>query len=468
MLLPDTYFLNANEALRVAKQQNRSDDQDQQYLQLCYYNGEKIETDLINLIHLPMNSLVDDLSQGTYRIPTKVDFTGLDISSEDTLSISNNIKSAIQTAQAYRAELHTIYADRLKDSKLDFSEPLRFYLLANTRTTVMQYVSKSIVKILKNRGYDVFLHLYHGIEDYDSLKSKFEFNPHVSININFLMNEAISDDTFNFTWFQDPMPFLLNETKTILRKRDFVFSLFKTIDDLLLKKEIPFQRQSFCVNSELFKLNHSIKREKKIVFIGSSYLDFLPENDENIQLAAKYMISLFHDGIIFTNKRIDEIVDKFNVNKSLITTRIIPFIIRDIAVLDLCQIKSKYKIEIYGWGWDKYEVLAPYYKGPLGYGEDIAKVYNSATFAFAPHQSYILQQRTLESSACGAIPIVYDCRSITNEPSYSDALIYFKTFKDIEKVLLKKAPKKNFKRLLEENSYDAFVDKILNIIEENK
>nr|WP_321266975.1 hypothetical protein [uncultured Sulfurimonas sp.] len=466
MIEPDTYFLSPQEALRVAKQQNRSDDQDHEFLQVCYYNGEKIDSDLINLVHLPINSLVDDLAQGEYKLPTEIDFNGLEASQEEVDAISKNLVTAIKQAQSYRKELNEIYANRLRDAKLDFCEPLRFYLFAHSCTTVMQHISKNIVDVLIDMGYEVLFHLYEGIEDYHCYKKMFEFNPHVTININFLRNDFLSDDVFNFVWIQDPMPYLSDDSTIKLRKRDYVFSLIKTLDDLLEKKGVEFQRQSFCINEEVYKLDHSIKREKKIVFIGSSYLHLIPEDNEQVGEAVKYMISLFHAGAEFTSDKIDQISNTFKIDKNYLTTRIVPFIIRDIGLIDLCQIKSKYKIEIYGSGWDKYEILEPYYKGMLTYGEDIAKVYNSATFAFAPHPQYILQQRTLEATACGAIPIVYDCRKLSNEKTYSEAIVFFKTYKDIEKVLLKKPPKKDFKRLLQENSYKAFVDKILGIIKE--
>ncbi|ABB43464.1 hypothetical protein Suden_0183 [Sulfurimonas denitrificans DSM 1251] len=468
MIEPDTYFLSSKEALRVAKQQNRSDDQDHEFLQVCYYNGEKIDSNLANLVHLPINSLVDDLAQGEFRLPTKIDFNGLDILQEEVDVISENLTKAINEAQLFRQKLNNIYVDRLKNAKLDFNEPLRFYLFAHSCTTVMQHISKNIADTLIEMGYEVFFHLYEGHEEYNNYKKIFEFNPHVTININFIRNSFLSDDVFNFVWVQDPMPYLSDDSKITLRKRDYIFSLVNLIDDLLEKKGVEFQRQSFCVNEKIYKLNPSIKREKKIVFIGSSYLDFIPEDNDQVNEAVKFMISFFHAGGEFTDEKIDKISNTFRLDKHYLSARIIPFIIRDISLIDLCQIKSKYKIEIYGSGWDKYEVLRPYYKGVLNYGEEIAEVYNSATFAFAPHQNYILQQRTLEAAACGAIPIVYDCRKLSKEKSYSEAVVFFKTFEDIEKVLLKKSPKKDFKRLLQENSYKGFIQKLLNIINDGQ
>ncbi len=83
----DTYFLSSEEALRVASQQNKQNNG--YWLQTCYYEGEKIESDLVNLIHLPLGNLVDDLANGRYRIPEKVEFEGLDISDDIKISIYN-------------------------------------------------------------------------------------------------------------------------------------------------------------------------------------------------------------------------------------------------------------------------------------------------------------------------------------------------------------------------------------------
>lgn len=467
MIEPDTYFLDANQALKVAQQQNRSDDQDHEFLQICYYNADKeIPSDLKNFVYLPVNSLVDDLAQGIYRLPTKLDFTGLELSDEVRNEIANNLSVAIDKAQAYRNELNKVYVDRLQKTQLDFSEPLRFYLFGHTCTTVMQHISKNIVDTLRKRGYEVMFDLFEGIEDYGCYKNMFEFNPHVTININFLRNHHIGKDVFNFVWVQDPVPYVTDDSEIVLRDRDYIFSLMDTFDELLKRKNVEFQRQGFCINRDIYKLDNSVKREKKIVFVGSSYLDLIPEDNEQVANAVKYMITMFHQGEDFTNEVVKKLAQTFRLNENYLFTRIIPFIIRDISLLDLCQSNSKYKLEIYGSGWEKYEVMKPYYKGMLKYGDDIAKVYNSATFAFAPHQQYVLQQRTLEASACGAIPIVYDCRKVSSGSSYSEAVCFFKTIDDIEKILLKKPPKKDFTRMLEENSYDNFVDKILNTLKE--
>lgn len=460
----DIYFLDSKEALRVAAEKNRSS---LQKLQVCYYAGEKIESDLVNLIHLPFENFVENLSQGRHRLPTKIDFTNLEISNAVKEEIENSFESSLLQVIGIRKAIKKEYINALKKRKLDFDQPWRFFLIAHSHSQVLQHVAKSIAETLKNMGYEVLFDLWHGTEDLDNAKNIFLFNPHVTINLNSMNAWLLSDDVFNFVWFQDPMPFLLDKTKVKIRKRDFVFSLLPLFDKMLQEKEIPFERQGFCVNKNVYKINPMIKREKKIVFIGSSYLKTIP-NTQAVKEAFIELKEIFLSGKNFTDETVEHIALKFKLSVDFVRSRFIPYIVRDIGLLELCKLKSDYEIEIYGWGWEVYEELQPYYKGALQYGQEIADVYNSATFAFAPHQQYTLQQRTFEASACGAIPIVYDCRDNSGEESYEDALYYYKTSSDLEKILQADVETKNFTRLLNGHTYESFVEKILKTIEENR
>ena len=179
-----------------------------------------------------------------------------------------------------------------------------------------------------------------------------------------------------------------------------------------------------------------------------------------------YLSQAFQDGITFTPQKVAEIAKAFSITQTELTTSIIPYVVRDVSVIMLCNMETEYSIEIYGKGWDIYESVKPYYKGKLSYGAEIAKIYSSATYAFSPHTEYILQQRVFEATACGAIPILYDCREFTDEESYEEALLYFKTPQDLQEILsAPEPPKRDFTQLLSENSYERFVEKILAIIE---
>lgn len=463
-MFEDTYFLDSKEALRIATQKNRPN---LSKLQVCYYAGEKIESDLENLIHLPFESFVDTLAQEIYRLPTKIDMTNLDISDDVKKDIEESFQSLLAQVKGMRNAMQEEYVKAFKKRKLDFNEPWRFYLSAHSNTQVLQHVSKAIADTLKDMGYSVLFDLYQGTEDQSNIKNIFLYNPHVIINLNAMNGWFLHDDIFNFVWFQDPMPFLLDKRKVTIRKRDYVFSLLPLFDKMLQAKGIPFERQGFCVNDQVYKLNPAIQREKKVVFIGSSYLKTIPCTLE-IQKATKELEKIFLSGNVITDEISEQIALQYRLDINFVQSRLVPYIVRDIGLLELCKIKSDYEIEIYGRGWEVYEELKPYYKGVLEYGQEIADVYNSATFAFAPHQLYTLQQRTFEASACGAIPIVYDCRDISKEESYEEELYYYKTSDELEKILNKTLENKNFDRLLKNHTYSSFVEKIIEIVKENR
>ena len=68
--IEDTYFDTFDEALKVASEQNIFGPY--QNLQICYYDGEKRESEYKNLINLPLSSFVDGLLNLNTRIPTKI------------------------------------------------------------------------------------------------------------------------------------------------------------------------------------------------------------------------------------------------------------------------------------------------------------------------------------------------------------------------------------------------------------
>jgi hypothetical protein len=307
---PDTYFFSPQEALRVASEQNRSDDLLQYFLQVCYYNGEKIQSDLVNLIHLPAESLIDDLACGTYRIPTSIDFTGMDISQYEKKDILEQMKTAITKASQYRDELNEVYKQKLRTAKLDFLEPLRIYIGANSRTRVMQYVARDIADAFIARGYNVYFELLLGIEDLGCRKKKLEFNPHVIININNFNNLSISDDVFHFIWFQDAMPILTNNKDINIQDRDFSFVYQSIFRELLIKKDFPkhkiIDQKIIPVNTNLFYLDDKIKREDKVVFVGTYYKngEYFEALEESID---KKITTMVEEGISLSQENLQSV-----------------------------------------------------------------------------------------------------------------------------------------------------------------
>lgn len=460
----DIYFLSSHEAQKVANAQNRSSDKLK--LQVCYYHGDRIETDLLNLVHLPIENLVDGLAISNYRLPTTLNTDGMNLSDDVYENVLSQFNSSLEYAGVLRRELNKHYFDLLKNCKLDFDEPLRFWLSGHSQTDVHQYVTKGIAKALKNLGYEVLYSLLHGCEADVDLKELVSFNPHVYININFMQN-FLSPEVINFVWIQDTFAFDEINFNKIRTDKDHFFTLISSFDTILEKKNINFQRQSFCVNNDAYKLDNTILREKKIVFIGSSYFELIEDTDDKLDNIIEFLVKKFIEGVTFTDIYLNKISADFSIDIEYIKEILLPYIIRDYSILELVTLDTDFKIEIYGKGWDKYKSLEPFYKGFLTYGDDIANVYRSATYALCPHTLYVLQQRVLESSACGAIPVVYDCKHTTGDEPYNEGICYYKSKKDLENILVKSPNNKDLSRIVYENSYENLANKILKIIDIN-
>ena len=127
------------------------------------------------------------------------------------------IGAAIESAAPLRENLNSICGRQLLQAELDFSEPLRFLLQGHTNTRVMRYVSENISRALQARGQVVYFRLQRGTEDSFYTRDILDFNPHVTININYL-NHIISKDVFNFVWIQDALPWITDQDIEVAAK----------------------------------------------------------------------------------------------------------------------------------------------------------------------------------------------------------------------------------------------------------
>ncbi len=470
---PDTYFFSSQEALRIAQKQNRSDDILQYILQVCYYNGEKIDSDLVNLIHLPIENLVDGLALGRFRLPKVVDFTGLELSVDVVNDIKQNFMISLSQAKFYRDELNKVYLEKLRKTTLDFSQPKRIYLLTNTRTRVMQYISKDIAHVLEQRGYDVFLDLLYGIEDIGCAKNIFEFNPHVTININHINNTMLNEDVFNFVWFQDYMPVLSNKDPLHIRERDYIFVYQSMYRKALLEKGVAenkiFDQKVFPADTSAFYMDENIVQEDKVVFVGT-YYNNVNKNfvDEKMDLAIKQLIQ---SGKALSLKNLETIftkglyllpgLDKFANDVQQMYTR-------NICVEWLCE--SDKKVEIYGYNWEQSnkQKIIDSFLGILS-KDKLNKVYNSAKYVLSASGQLINTQRLGEIVHCGAIPVVYDSREITDETqTWDDECLYFKTQEELNYILDNNIEPKKYrsKEMLEHFTYEKFYNTMNSLMQQ--
>lgn len=456
----DTYFLNYDEALKTAKQQNMINEYD---LQVCYYDGVKRDHNIKNLIHLPFESLNTELIIINERTPTQINTDGLNLSNDVKSEIANSFNILLDTIEQNKNKIGHQLISQIKQSTINFKEPLRIFLYSNKTTKVMKNIASNIASTFREKGYDVWYEYDNELQDmtiFRVIKAISTYNPHIFIDINKNHSKYLNDNTFNFMWYQDPTPDLVNQKLPPPRKRDFIFSLVGTIDTLLDKHNLPYERQSFCINTDIFNSKENITRENKIIFIGSSYYERLTKSglsDDQLN----HLKELFYSGFDFNDHAISTLADEFNFDKSYFEFHIIGSLVRYFSVIELCKLSDNIKIEIYGYEWENIPEVQPFYKGTLKY-EELPDVYSSAKYILAPHSHYILQQRVLEASACGAIPIVYDCRSVDQPPFYLDSVLLYKNIKDLKNLI--NADVNNLKEIIQKNSYNAFADKILSIV----
>lgn len=438
----------------------------------AYCAEENIDTDLDTIIHIPIEHYVEFFSNNSLRIADIIDTTGLDFNDEEKKALIDYFDELKKEITNNKTKKFSINKELLKNNVRDFTEKkLRFLMLSKTNTQVHQYVYKNIVYTLNKLGHDAKLVLENSdCEEYlvyDFHKEITEYNPHAIISINTIShNIVIPEDIYQFCWIQDPMSYLFDDKPINLRKRDKIFSLVKIFDSYLDNKNVAHLRQSFCINKSLFRIKKEIKKEEKIIFVGSSYRRRFMNSAVNNQLLDDLKI-LYIKGKDFTPDIIKRLSIKYNTEESFILIEIIPYIVRDYTLELICQMKLPYKLEVYGRGWESNKIINKFYKREIQYGEDLADLYNSAMYSISPHSEYILQQRVLESAGCGCIPIVYDCRYKNDEPEYEESLLYYKNPKDIPQIINSCNPEnKNLNIIVDENTYEKFATKLIEIVRE--
>jgi hypothetical protein len=456
----DTYFFSAEHARQVASQQNKKNNG--YWLQCCYYDGPKLEIDLPNLIHLPIEGMVDALGNGSNRIPTRISLDGIDCTEEQRDQIRADMALQLAAAKALRLRKNQQHYEQLRNAKLDFSEPLRMWLHAHVNTTVMFNIIQCLYDACRAAGLDTQFEVKYGVEDYQCYKNMALFNPHVTFSINHFNNTHISDDVFNFVWFQDAMFAIELSENQYIRRRDIVYSLTKSIKKHLADRGIESLNQHFCVDTKKYRARKNIKRADKIVFIGSSYR---PQWDL-IAWGIKHEVTsiLFSDLLengYWDRDKIGAIKHEYKINDDILG-RIKNYVERDLVLKQILHDYPEYRLEIYGRNWAIDPVLNSACQGPLSFGEDISKIYNGAQYALVLG-GYVLQQRTLEAAASGATPIILDVRSgldTAPEDNIDESAIFFRRPAEFGACLEKASPKV-VSPIIEGLSYADLVAKML-------
>lgn len=464
--IQDIYYDNFSQALEIAKEQNINSFYSQ--LQICYYDGEmEIESEYKNLIYLPHHNIVERLLLLNTRIPTKI------ISSKK-VEIENELRQLEQEKGIRFEKLKQLN----KDIKLDFDEPLRVLISSTYGSLVVTDIYKMLKETFEHNGYEVYFDINDNItlmDDFRIANAISNFKPHLVVSINRLRNHLMADDMFCFTWFQDETLCLYDSSTILCRERDYFFYLEDGMKNALLAKKIPLEKlfyQTLALNNKFFYLKEGFTRENKIVFIGSNYFELtnsvFAEYKNKHNIIDELLIG-FNDNTM-TREMLEELAIKYkerNEIRSLehLTAFIYGALVRLETVKWICT-QSIIPVEVYGSGWGNVKEVQPFYKGVLDYGVDIADVYNQVKYCLVANPQVYYQQRTFESSACGAIPIVYGSKTMTEEFHHQDNVLLFHDKESLYECL-RKEPKESPFKIVENSNYNDFINKMIQITKEN-
>lgn len=465
----DTYFFDRELARKTALQQNRVKLEHPTIdgLQICYHDGEPFENGPMNLVPVKFEYLSQFIANTRLRHPMAMVFPP-NVSKNDIDFISPVAEKMVNDALKARKDLAKAQKLRCRNltPSFDEHEPLRVFLPTTRLSTVMQYTSKDLAKAFGKHGCITRVSIeQNDMESLDNsirLKELYEFNPHIIVNINKLSNDMIHDDVFNIVWWQDPMPEITNQQPLPWRKRDIILSLTRPFDNYLKNcGASAIHRQHFCVDTEIFRIIPEIKRQEKIVFVGSSYRDKIRRYYNEI-LVLDQLNLYMAQGVPITQNTLSDLAEKHNIPFDYVFWDLFHYVVRDSTVRWLCK-TSTLPIEVYGRYWEQDEIVRPFFKGELPHGNDVAKVYNTAKYALVSHPFEVNSQRLAEAAACGCIPLVYDCRHSAEPPFWESECLYFKTQNELSD-LLTCTPPSSPTDIATHFSYDHLVENILHRI----
>jgi hypothetical protein len=454
----DCYFESYSDALKQAEKSvylNRSKSK----LQLCYYDGKAQTSSLPNLINLPLENFEETLLTLQTRQPTF-------IVHQQAQFVKDKLSQLHQRIAAKNESLKKL----IRSQTINFNEPHRVYLNGEYMGRVVLKITELLKEAFIKAGYKVKFDVndkFSDMNDLRRLQSIAEFQPHITININRIRNDLINDSTFNFIWFMDPTLCLYDNSQFEYRERDHYFYLIDNFISPLLAKGVTrdkMTKQKFATNSDSFYLeNKEQERRNKMVFIGNDYFHVGDPTSEYRHQAE--MIDEL--SALFNEQKLDlvtinNLARKYKEEGTIRSHEHVEmFIFTAVVRLEVLKwaVNSNIELEIYGEGWENYQEFVPFYKGILETDDDVRRAYNASKYCLLAHPQYFYQQRLMEASACGAIPVVY--KDVTNleQCDHLDNILTFTNQAELNNIK-DKLPRLDVQQIARDNSYEQLINSI--------
>ena len=413
----DTLFLDSQRARQVAgKKQRVRQTTAIDAPQICYHLGPSQPEDPVHVISVfPEKELTAYFVSTRLRLPAMIDF---DPHSTEQINHAIKVAHVLDHIPGIRASAMAWFLSVIhqKGPKFGDNEPLRVFIPSSRLTTVMQYCSRDMARAFARKGCQVkFVVEENDLENlsgYHAIKAQMAFEPHITLNINHVKNLWLHPDVRNIVWWQDQlMQDIMDGKPLVWRENDLVLSIDAFIDRHVSKtRPRKIMRQNFCVDTEVFFPRVPLEERKKIVFVGGSYMDDAPKENEGIKYEIfKLLEEKIEKGAELSYDLMNRIATEWQQPADCVFS-IMQYLIRQKPVTWLCSMADSlgYEVEIYGRGWEHNPVVRPFFKGPLPHGPELCNIYNQAKYSLSSTIFSVQTQRLVETAACGCIPVVFD------------------------------------------------------------
>jgi hypothetical protein len=369
-------------------------------------------------------------------------------------------------------------------------EKLRILFFTSRFTQFVRYSTHDFMTACQDLGIECDYLIEQSDIQYNNSPALVEkiagFQPDLVFRINFLKTDwtGIPENLMFVSWFQDPV-YQTNseECAKNFGKNDFLLSHSKHwIRDMVKTgypperirfQPIPFDDSVFYPRTmeveETQKYssgvtlcnNNSVVADQFFAEMKKSILEEIAQHDSEIQERVVLLLNnvyqhlkiLVDNGeLIFSQNQCREIIEengqRLNLDVSILLLDALAqhfylYLSYSLHRISLAQsiVKAKLPVKIWGNNWSQFEEFAPYAKGWVKHGEELAKVYTASKIIIGATSLFTSHCRIWEAISCGAlcmvryVPPEFDLLDIRDFLQEGEGFIFFHNPDDlIEKI----------------------------------
>ncbi|MBF0183138.1 MAG: tetratricopeptide repeat protein [Magnetococcales bacterium] len=460
-----TFFVDRQRALKIAQQHAKI---------ICYYIGAPLADTPHNLIAIPetLPEAREFFFATHYPYPEELEF---DPAEAEERQLAELLVTVLNQAHHLRLIKALEWVDICANSKPEFKpgEPLRVFLPATRHRPGFCLQARAYAKAFRHAGCEVLLFEEGVLPGTDLpevlgyaswLEAMAAFKPHLVVDSNAYFDWhsgqlfKVHPDVFKAMDFFDPMPMVTSGNPFPWRERDLIYALSTYIPFLQKTGAKEVMRKGLYYSSEIFNNWHK-PRKRKIVFVGNGYGN-VDKSVHGSQTIFAQLWDIFLSGVPITQALLDQLVEQSKFSLVMIRDHFLGHIVRNGSLRWLCEMADEIDIEIYGTDWAHQPCVQPFYKWPA-LPEQVAEIYNESEYVLVINPQYLDSGRLLEAVACGAIPVVYDCRPLADPPHWDEHCLWFRTKEQLRDCFSGKRPPLSPHLICEGRSYNDYAQRVV-------